>query len=121
MGKGLGAKRTQQLTRAELEQVLAVARGDEPADLIVKNIKILDLVNGELSDSCIAIKGKIIAGIGLEYESQKALRIFDATGLTAVPGFIDGHLHVESSMMHPFEFERLTLSTLETSLLAIKK
>jgi len=115
MGHGLGAKRTQRLERAELENVLAVARGDALADLLIKNVKILDLVCGELSDSCIVIAGKTIAGIGLEYADASSKKTFDAQGLMAVPGFIDGHLHVESSMMHPFEFERLTLPLGTTS------
>lgn len=105
----LAHKRTQTLNRAELQKVLAVARGDEYADLLIKNIKILDLINGEVVDSAIVIKGKTIAGIGLEYSDANAYEVVDGKGLTAVPGFIDGHLHIESSMMNPFEFERMTL------------
>lgn len=105
----LANKRTQTLTRSELEKCLAVARGDAPADLLIRNVKILDLVNGEIVDSAIVLSGKTIAGIGLEYTDADALKIVDGKGLTAVPGFIDGHLHIESSMMNPFEFERMTL------------
>lgn len=105
----LAQKNTQTLSRAELKNVLAVARGEETADLLIKNIKILDLVNGEKIDSAIIISGQTIAGIGLEYQDAKALKIIDGNGLTAVPGFIDGHLHIESSMMNPFEFESMTL------------
>lgn len=105
----LALKRTQTLTRDELKNVLAVARGDAPADVLIKNVKILDLVNGEIMDSAIVISGKTIAGIGLEYADAKAFKVIDGKGLTAVPGFIDGHLHIESSMMNPFEFERMTL------------
>ncbi|OUR99848.1 adenine deaminase [Halobacteriovorax marinus] len=103
------SKNTQQLTREELKHVLSVARGDGEIDILIKNVKIMDLVNGEINESAIAIAGKSIAGTGLEYLDQKAKRTIDAKGAVAVPGFIDGHLHVESSMMHPFEFERLTL------------
>lgn len=105
----LATKRTQTLTRAELQKVLAVARGDELADILIKNVKILDLVNGEVIESAIVITGKTIAGIGIEYSDSDAHQIIDGRGLTAVPGFIDGHLHIESSMMNPFEFERMTL------------
>lgn len=105
----LAKKRTQTLTRTELQKVLAVARGDAPADLLIKNIKILDLINGEVVDSAIVLSGKTIAGIGLEYSEAQAHEVVDGQGLTAVPGFIDGHLHIESSMMNPFEFERMTL------------
>lgn len=105
----LSQKRTQTLNRQELQKVLAVARGDAPADILIKNIKILDLINGGVMDSAIVLSGKTIAGIGLEYKDAEALKIVDGKGLTAVPGFIDGHLHIESSMMNPFEFERMTL------------
>ena len=101
----LAHKRTQTLTRDELQKCLAIARGDAPADVLIKNVKILDLVNGEVVDSAIVLSGKTIAGIGLEYSDAKAVKVVDAKGLTAVPGFIDGHLHIESSMMNPFEFE----------------
>lgn len=108
----IGRKNTQQLNREEMQHVLAVARGETAPDILIKNVKILDLVNGDIVESAIAIAGKTIAGIGLEYlteDSPKAIREIDAKGATAVPGFIDGHLHIESSMMHPFEFEKLTL------------
>ncbi len=105
----LAGKKTQQLTRQEMKHVLAVARGEAPCDILIKNVKILDLVCGELLDSAIAIAGRVIAGIGKEYEDQAAVRVIDAKGRFATPGFIDGHLHIESSMMHPFEFEKLTL------------
>jgi adenine deaminase len=105
----LASKRTQALSRIELKKVLAVARGDELADILIKNVKILDLINGEVIESAIVISGKTIAGIGIEYGDSNAHKIIDGRGLTAVPGFIDGHLHIESSMMNPFEFERMTL------------
>lgn len=109
MASQLAHKHTQQLTRSELKHVLAVARGEAPADILIKNIQVLDLVNGETKKSAIAIAGQTIAGIGLEYETQEANRIIDGAGAFATPGFIDSHLHIESSMMHPFEFEKLTL------------
>ncbi|MDC0254593.1 adenine deaminase [Bacteriovoracales bacterium] len=105
----MGKKKTEDLSRSELKNLLAVARGDQDADLLIKNVKILDLVCGEVIDSSIVLSGRHIAGVGKEYEEEKAKKVWDAKGATAVPGFIDGHLHVESSMMHPFEFERLTL------------
>ena len=105
----MSKKKTEDLSRIELKKLLAVARGDQGPDILITNVKILDLVCGDISDSSIAISGRHIAGIGKEYEESKAKKVWDAKGATAVPGFIDGHLHVESSMMHPFEFERLTL------------
>jgi adenine deaminase len=111
----LANKRTQSVSREQLKKILEVARGEGVADLLIKNVKILDLVNGDLIQSAIIIKGNLIAGIGLEYAEAKAARVVDAKGLTAVPGFIDGHLHIESSMMSPFEFEKMTLPLGTTS------
>ncbi|MDX1571299.1 MAG: hypothetical protein R3200_12515, partial [Xanthomonadales bacterium] len=65
---GLGTKRTQQLNREELEQVLAVARGDRPADLLIRNAEVLDLVNGGAHRTHIALCGHTIAGVGNDYE-----------------------------------------------------
>src|SRR5690554_4970750 len=103
------AKKTQTLNRIELKEALDTASGKTAGDLLLKNVKILDLVNGELIDSSIMIKNQTIAGIGKEYDDQNASKVIDCQGLFAVPGFIDGHLHIESSLMNPFEFERLTL------------
>ncbi|MBT3586331.1 MAG: adenine deaminase [Halobacteriovoraceae bacterium] len=105
----IGSKNSQNLERAELKRVLAVARGETRPDLLVKNIRILDLVNGGEKDSCLAICGKTIAGVGLEYLEAGGTRVVDGKGAVVVPGFIDGHLHIESSLTQPFEFERLTL------------
>ncbi|MBL6988297.1 MAG: adenine deaminase [Bacteriovoracaceae bacterium] len=113
----MGDKNTQQLTSIELKDALAVARGDKAADLLIKNVKIMDLVNGGINDSAIVISGKTIAGIGSEYRNAKTVKEWDAKGLIAVPGFIDGHLHMESSLMHPFEFERVTLPLGTTSII----
>jgi adenine deaminase len=105
----LGHKKTQQLNRTQLKEALAVATNKARGDLLIKNVKLLDLVNGDTLETHIMIKGETIVGVGPEYADQEAERIFDANGLYAVPGFIDGHLHIESSLMNPFEFERLTL------------
>ncbi len=98
-------KRTQTLSREDLKHLLAVARGSVPADIVIKNVNIIDLINGGESVSDVAIAGEWIAGTG-DYEGKK---IIDGRGLTIVPGFIDSHLHIESSLMQPFEFEAQTL------------
>ncbi len=105
----LNQKKTQKLSREDLLKVLKVARLESKADLLLKNAKILDLVNGEIIKTNIAIVGDTIAGIGLEYLDENAFEVIDLNGKFVVPGFIDGHLHIESSMMNPFEFEKMTL------------
>lgn len=98
-------KRTKNISRNDLEHLLAVARGDELCDLVIKNVQLLDLVTGETDITDVGIAGKWIAGTG-DYQGHK---IIDGKGLTIVPGFIDSHLHIESSLMNPFEFEAQTL------------
>lgn len=92
-------------SRAQLKELLKVARGDAEADLVIKNVQLLDLINGDVITTNVAIKDCWIAGIG----DYQATNILDATDLTIVPGFIDAHTHIESSLMHPFEFEATTL------------
>ena len=88
---------------ADLETRIAQARGDEPADLVLRGAQVLDLVTGETIAGDVAICGDTIVGVGEDYEGRE---VVDLTGLTLVPGFIDTHLHVESSLVTPFEFDR---------------
>lgn len=95
------------MTNAEtLARRIAQGRGDEPADLVIRGARLFDLVTGELAETDIAVCGDTIIGTNSRYESETG---FDASGLIAVPGFIDTHLHVESSLVTPLEFERCVL------------
>ncbi|MCA0418697.1 MAG: amidohydrolase family protein, partial [Proteobacteria bacterium] len=91
---------------ATLARRIAQGHGDEPADLVIKGAKLFDLVTGALVESDIAICGDTIVGTYGTYEGK---RVIDAKGLIAVPGFIDTHLHIESSLVTPLEFERCVL------------
>ncbi|SDH88511.1 adenine deaminase [Alloyangia pacifica] len=88
---------------AELETKIAQGRGDEAADLVLKGGRILDLITGELIAGDVAICGDTIVGV---YESYEGKREIDVAGAILVPGFIDTHLHIESSLVTPFEFDR---------------
>src|SRR5215204_3105038 len=91
---------------ANLARRIAQGRGAEPADLVLKNVRLFDLVTGALAPTDIAICGDTIVGA---YGAYRGRREIDARGRIAVPGFIDTHLHVESSLVTPFEFERCVL------------
>lgn len=88
---------------ADLERRIAQARGDAPADLVLRGGRVFDLVTGALIEGDVAICGERIAGIGAGYNGS---RVLDVSGLILVPGFIDTHLHVESSLVTPHEFDR---------------
>ncbi|TNV21556.1 adenine deaminase [Buttiauxella sp. B2] len=108
MNNGINAK-YHQVSRKELQEILATARNGAPADYIIDNIMVLDLINGGEIPGPIVIKGKTIVGIGPEYQHTPALQRINGNNTVAVPGFIDAHLHIESSMMTPITFETATL------------
>ncbi len=81
-------------------------RGAERADLVIRNVRLLDLVTGELVQTDIAICGDVVVGT---YGTYRGVREIDGRGRVAVPGFIDTHLHVESSLVSPLEFDRCVL------------
>lgn len=90
----------------ELARRIAQARGEEAADLVIRHARVLDVVTGAVLDGDVAICGDIIVGTGGEYRGRQEI---DGTGLFVVPGFIDSHVHVESSLVTPFEFDRCVL------------
>lgn len=94
------------VARQELARRIAQGHGDEPADLVVRGARLFDLVTGALVETDIAICGDTVIGTYGRYEGKN---VIDATGLVAVPGFIDTHLHIESSLVTPLEFERCVL------------
>ncbi len=86
-----------------LSDLIAQGRGATPADLVLRGGRILDLVTGALLEGDVAICGDTIVGTCATYAARK---VIDVTGLILVPGFIDTHLHIESSLVTPFEFDR---------------
>ena len=82
------------------------ALGREPADLVIKNTRFLNIVTGEIAESDIAVCGDQIVGT---YAGYKGKREIDGSKFTCVPGFVDTHVHVESSLVTPFEFDRCAL------------
>ena len=89
-----------------LKRAIAQGRGAEPADLVLKNGSFYDLVSGQVIASDIAICGDRIVGTCGTYHGKTEIEI---AGQIVVPGFIDTHLHVESSLVTPHEFDRCVL------------
>ena len=85
---------------------ISVALKRVKADLVIKNANIFHLTTGKFELADIAIVDGLIAGIGHGYPADAE---FDAQGRTAVPGFIDAHAHIESSMVTPRQFEQCVL------------
>lgn len=84
-------------------QLLAVARGDAPADLLLANARVVNVFTGEVEDATdIAIAGDRVAGVGAGY--VRARRTVDLNGAFVAPGLIDAHVHVESSLCTPPNF-----------------
>ncbi|MDR6757664.1 adenine deaminase [Mycoplana sp. BE70] len=90
----------------DLERLIDQGTGREPADIVLKGGRFFDLVTGELVASDIAICGERIVGTCEGYEGHEEI---DISGRIVVPGFIDTHLHIESSLVTPHEFDRCVL------------
>ena len=90
----------------KLRELMAVARGDEPADLLLTNLRLVNVYTGEIYPTEVAIAGGMIVGVGPDYEARETL---DLDGRYLCPGFINAHVHVESSMAMPTEFARAVL------------
>ena len=99
---------------ADLARRLAVARGDEPADVVVHGGRVLSVFTREWLETNVAIADGWIAGLG-DYEGRETV---DAAGKYVVPGFIDAHMHLESSKLLPDEFARLVLPLGTTAVVA---
>ena len=84
-----------------LKELISVARGDTPADLLLKNAQIVNTFIGEIEQGDVAIYADRIAGIG---DYDKAREVADLEGAFLAPGLINGHTHIESSMLHPARY-----------------
>jgi adenine deaminase len=97
-----------------LRRRLAVARGDEPADLVVRGGRVFSVFTREWLEHDVAIADGVVAGLG-EYEGAETL---DVSGKYVVPGFIDAHMHLESVKLMVDEFARLVLPFGTTAVVA---
>ena len=97
-----------------LKRTIAVSNGSEKADLVLKNGRIINLFSEEIIPGDLAIVGGVIAGIG-RYDGKREI---DCSGKYLAPGFIDAHVHIESTMVTPLEFARAVLPSGTTTIIA---
>lgn len=100
--------------KESLKKLIDVAAGRVPADVVIKNCKIVNVFSGKISEGNIALCDGQIAGIG-DYEGKE---VIDAEGRYAAPGFIDSHIHIESSYVSPEEIGRLLVPHGGTTIIA---
>ncbi len=93
-------------TIPELKRRIDQALGREQADLVIKDTRYLDVASGEIAEGDVAIGGEKIVGAGERYEGAVEI---DGRGKVVSPGFIDAHVHVESTLVPPAEFDRCVL------------
>jgi len=101
---------------ADLPRALAAARGDEPVDLLLRNARLVNVMSGEIHSADIAVAAGLVVGWdepgwdGPTWNGpggpRKTNRVIDLDGRFVAPGFIDAHVHIESSMVPPAEFAR---------------
>jgi len=84
-----------------MPELIRVARGEQPADLILRNCRVINTLAGVVEDADIAIYGDTIAGLG---SYNNARDVIDLQGAYVAPGLINGHTHIESSMLHPARY-----------------
>lgn len=100
--------------RQALEHKIRVAQALEPADLILENARVVNVFSGDIHESNVAIADEIVVGIG-EYRGH---RMIDLDGAYLAPGFVEGHIHIESSMLTPIEFARAVIPHGTTTVVA---
>ncbi len=87
----------------DMKRLIAVARGDAPADLVLADATIVNTFTGELERASVAVYGGRIAGVG---EYRQAREVIDLRGKYLAPGLIDGHFHLESTYLHVDQYAR---------------
>lgn len=103
------------MQKSELINLIDVATGRKRADLVLKNGKIVDVYQGKIIEGDVAIADGKIVGIGEDYE---ATEVIDLNGKYVAPGFIDPHIHIESSYVTPEEFGRVLVPRGTTTVMA---
>ena len=91
---------------SSMSDLLSVARGEAPADVLLRGARVVNVFTGEIEEVDTALLGDRIAGLGQGYA---ALRVEELDGAFLLPGFVDAHVHIESSLLTPPGFARVVL------------
>ena len=91
------------MNQREIKALIGIARGEAPADLILANARIINTLTAEVEHSNVAIYGGRIAGVGAYHQTAQ---VIDLGGKYLAPGLINGHTHIESSMLHIAQYAR---------------
>ena len=105
------------MDKSTLHRLIDVAAGRVPADLCLKNCRVVDVFNKDLFSADVLITRGLIAGFGSS-DFPPAEETFDAKGAYLAPGLIDSHVHIESSHLSPAEFSRLVVPHGTTTVVA---
>lgn len=97
------------------ERIIKIAKGEQKADLVIKNAKLVNVLSEEIYETDIAIADNLVVGLAKNYEGIKEI---DVKGAYVTPGFIDGHVHIESSMLVPSEFAKMVVPSGTTTVVA---
>lgn len=97
------------------EKIIKTAKGDIKADLVLKNARIVNVLSEEIYEGDVAISDGVIAGVGNDYHGVEEI---DVKGAYVSPSFIDGHVHLESSMLMPSEFAKMVVPSGTTTVVA---
>lgn len=98
-----------------IENIIQTAKGSNNADLVIKNVQLINVLSEEIYTTDVAIKDGVIAGVGTGYKGNQEI---DATGKYLSPAFIDGHVHIESSMLLPSEFAKMVVPSGTTTVIS---
>ncbi len=101
-------------TVGELDRIISVALGEEEAELVLKNARLVNVLSGEIHETDVAVAGSRVVGLG-EYDAKE---VMDLKGSYLCPGLIDGHVHIESSMLRIPEFARVVVPHGTTTVVA---
>ena len=98
-----------------MKQLIDCAMKREQCDLVIRDARILNVFTGDVEEAEIAVKGGRIAALGKGYEGKE---VYDGSGLFVLPGLMDAHIHVESSLLSPEAFARLAVAHGTTGIVA---